>query len=81
MGSEMCIRDRSIYERKNAINLCKIDEIARFTGKKEIDVLELGYSKVLGRGRLTLPLTIKANSFSKKALQKIEKAGGKALEV
>ena len=33
--------------------------------------------KVLGRGEITKPLTVKANSFSKTAVDKIEKAGGK----
>ena len=34
--------------------------------------------KVLGDGELTKSLTIKANKFSKKAIEKIEKCGGKA---
>ena len=34
--------------------------------------------KVLGDGELTKPLVIKANKFTKQALEKIEKAGGKA---
>lgn len=34
--------------------------------------------KILGEGELKLPLTIKAHTFSKNAVQKIEKAGGKA---
>jgi len=33
--------------------------------------------KILGDGEITKPLTIKANSFSKSAVEKIEKAGGK----
>lgn len=34
--------------------------------------------KVLGDGELTKPLVIKANKFTAQALEKIEKAGGKA---
>lgn len=33
--------------------------------------------KVLGNGDITKPLTVKAHAFSKSALEKIEKAGGK----
>ncbi|TCL66478.1 LSU ribosomal protein L15P [Hydrogenispora ethanolica] len=33
--------------------------------------------KVLGNGELTKSLTVKSNSFSKSAIEKIEKAGGK----
>ncbi len=35
--------------------------------------------KVLGRGRLTKRLILKAHSFSKKARQQIEEAGGQAI--
>ena len=34
--------------------------------------------KVLGDGELTKPLTVKASKFSKSAIEKIEKVGGKA---
>ena len=33
--------------------------------------------KILGRGEITIPLTIQANAFSKKAKEKIEACGGK----
>jgi large subunit ribosomal protein L15 len=35
--------------------------------------------KILGSGELTAPLTITAHKFSKSAVEKIEKAGGKAV--
>jgi large subunit ribosomal protein L15 len=34
--------------------------------------------KILGEGELKVPLIVKAHKFSKSALEKIEKAGGKA---
>ena len=34
--------------------------------------------KVLGNGELTKKITVKANRFSKTAVEKIEKMGGKA---
>ncbi len=34
--------------------------------------------KILGNGKITKKLTIKSNGFSKSAVEKIEKAGGKA---
>ena len=37
-----------------------------------------GPLKVLGEGEITVPLTVRANTFSKSALKKIEAAGGKA---
>lgn len=54
-----------------------VDEIFlyenRIIGKIEKDGL-----KVLGNGELTKPITIKAKKFTKTAIEKIEKIGGKA---
>ena len=69
------------YSRKiKAISLKEIDIFAKRHNKREINVSELGYDKVLGSGRLTQPLIIKASMFVEKAKQKIEKAGGKHIE-
>jgi len=67
----------SLRKKGKAINLSEIDRLA----DKDIDVVALGYSKVLGGGSLTKPLKIKAHLFSKKAKEKIHKAGGEAVEV
>ncbi len=67
----------SLYKKDKAINL---DEIDKMTGN-EIDITTLGFDKVLGGGDLSRPLKIKAHSFSKKAKERIEKAGGEAIEV
>lgn len=37
--------------------------------------------KILGRGQLDAPLNISAAKFSKTAMEKIEKAGGKAVVI
>ena len=69
----------SLYKKGKAANL---DEIEKMAGKeKEIDAAKLGISKVLGGGALSRPLKIKAQLFSKKAKEKINKAGGEAIEV
>jgi large subunit ribosomal protein L15 len=47
----------------------------------KINVAKLGYEKVLGSGKVTLPLIIEAKAFSKSAEQKLAKAGGKAVKV
>ena len=41
-----------------------------------INTVEMGYDKVLGEGRVTLPLKVIAKSVSEKAREKIEKQGG-----
>jgi len=37
--------------------------------------------KILGDGELTVPLTVSAHTFTRSAIEKIEKAGGKAREI
>ena len=58
----------------SVINLHQINELAVKNGLKEVD---LSCYKVLGEGKLTVPLTVKAKGFSKSASEKIQKAGGK----
>ncbi len=42
-----------------------------------LDLLPLGYSKVLGKGRIPdIPLVVRARFFSKEAERKIKEAGG-----
>jgi large subunit ribosomal protein L15 len=47
----------------------------------KINVTKLGFGKVLGSGKVTLPLIIEAKAFSKSAEEKLAKAGGKAVKV
>lgn len=59
----------------------KRDEYLSASGKKDtipvLDLLPLGYSKVLGKGRLPeVPLVVRARWFSKEAERKITEAGG-----
>ncbi|MFX1564967.1 MAG: uL15 family ribosomal protein [Promethearchaeota archaeon] len=59
--------------------------LAQFTEKKaptkgtpiSIDLAAHGYDKVLGAGRISIPLTISAPLFTHRAAEKIKAAGGK----
>lgn len=53
-------------------------ELALLVEKGLVSGKAVKYLKVLGDGELTKALTIKANKFTKSAVQKIEAAGGKA---
>lgn len=45
-----------------------------------VDVVEAGYAKVLGKGRIPRqPLVVRARYFSKRAQAKIKAVGGKCL--
>ncbi|UCC91592.1 MAG: uL15 family ribosomal protein [Candidatus Aenigmatarchaeota archaeon] len=61
-----------------AVNVRDLEKLAG--GKKEIVLSEFGFDKVLGSGDITKKLVVKAGSFSRQAKEKIEKAGGKAVE-
>lgn len=63
--------------RPKSINLRDIESLAE--GKKKIELEKFGYDKVLGGGSIESAIEIVAASFSKKAVEKIEAAGGKAL--
>jgi len=71
-----------------AVNLDDILRVAEATKATVIDAELLASNglaskrdliKVLGRGELTIKLEVKANAFSKTAVEAIEKAGGKAV--
>jgi ribosomal protein L18E len=69
------IKLKTRQEPVPTINLSKIDHLASKTDAKDID---LSNYKVLGRGKLTKKVTIKALSFSARAMEKIKNAGGVA---
>eukprot|EP01083_Nonionella_stella_P002271 6528_1 len=73
-----------------AINISEIWRLVPDNIKKEclnskdkaplIDIVEAGYSKVIGKGRIPKqPVVIRARFFSKKAQDKIRSVGGKCL--
>ncbi len=64
----------------HAITLRDLDTLARRLGKKEINLAEHGFDKVLGSGNLTQPLVVKADCIVERAKSKIEAAGGQAIQ-
>lgn len=71
------------------INVGELDEIARKmlienkvvkeNDKIVINTVEMGYNRVLGRGKVTLPLKVIVMDISEKAKKKIENAGGQVV--
>lgn len=72
------------------INISEVDEeVDRLLGEGKaikkadgihIDLKELGYNKLLGSGKITHPLVLRVDSFSKSAAEKIKVAKGKILQ-
>lgn len=67
---------QSKHRVESTINLHKLDQMAKTS---EINLTELGYTKLLGTGRITRALAIQVPSASKTAAQKVQEAGGKVI--
>ncbi len=73
---------QSLNQKRNVLNLQKLGEISqKFSVEKEqgkffIDLTSLGYTKLLGTGKITKPLTVNVPACSKSAAKKIKEAGG-----
>ena len=71
----------------NIVNLKELEEIASKLvpkGKKKkvkilVDLEQMGYDKLLGEGRITIPVSVKVPSISDAAMRKIEEVGGEVL--
>lgn len=74
---------RSLRQNVHIVNVGKLDQMAEGLpaqkGKYFIDLVTLGYEKLLGTGKVTKQLTVKVVSCSKSASQKIKDAGGEVL--
>jgi large subunit ribosomal protein L15 len=74
-------RPKAVAKKLKTIGLRGLEKLAAESGKKKIDLTTLGYDKLLGSGRISTGLEVTAKSFSKKAAEKIEAAGGKVIIV
>ncbi len=72
---------KSLKTKNNPINLQKLNELmpAEKDGKNVIDLTSLGYTKLLGTGKIDKPLSVTVLSASKTAQEKIQQAGGKII--
>jgi large subunit ribosomal protein L15 len=76
---------QSLRHQAKTINVGTLDGIAvkLSTEKQEdkpvVDLAALGYTKLLGTGKITRPLIIKVASCSKSASEKVKNAGGQVL--
>ncbi|MCX7943217.1 MAG: 50S ribosomal protein L15 [Deltaproteobacteria bacterium] len=68
------VRDLAVFSANDVVDKEKLFEKGLIKSKSEP-------VKILGEGNLEVALTVKANKFSKTAIEKITKAGGKAEEI
>jgi len=76
---------KGLRQKKKIINVGTLDVMAeKLSTEKEknrlfIDLDSLGYTKLLGKGQVSKPLTVQVPSYSKSAAKKIKEAGGHIL--
>lgn len=76
---------KSLRQKVNVINVGTLEGIVekllveKENEKSIVNLGRLGYTKLLGAGKITKPLIIKVASFSKSAAEKVKKAGGQIL--
>ena len=85
-GKRGFTRPKEVVRKLKGINLKELDKLVEKlieekaveeeNGKIKLNLLKLGYEKVLGSGKITKPLIVEAKAFSEKAKRKIEEAGG-----
>ena len=81
-GKRGFVSPQSLHSHERTINLKALEEIAltgKHLGKLEINLTAMGYTKLLGTGKLTKPISIQVPSYSKSAAEKIKDAGGEII--
>ncbi|MHA1298250.1 MAG: uL15 family ribosomal protein [Candidatus Helarchaeota archaeon] len=74
-------RHKYITKNLRIINLGQLNEMSKKLSKTDLNGIELGFDKVLGKGQLEKALNITALEFSKTAIKKIEAVGGKITKI
>ncbi len=76
---------RSLRQKGMTINVGRLEEIAgkltigKGESESQIDLGSLGYSKLLGAGKITRPINVRVASCSEAASEKVKGAGGAVL--
>jgi large subunit ribosomal protein L15 len=81
---------KTLGRKANIINVGELDDlVAKLEAEKKLekkerkvflDLEDLGYDKLLGKGKVIQPMLIKVESSSETALKKLEEAGGQILK-
>lgn len=76
---------KSLRREGNIINVAELEEISgrlrveNKNGNPFIDLTTMGYSKLLGSGKISTSLVVRVSSCSKVADEKVKKAGGQVI--
>lgn len=82
-GKEGFTSPHSLKRKDKVINVGELDELSdKLQLKGEIPILDLdslGYTKLLGKGKIVKPVTVKIAACSRSAAEKIREAGGQVI--
>ncbi len=70
---------KALHAIINVLNISNLTELAQATNTTTIDLSAMGFTKLLGTGKITQALTVTVPACSVAALKKIEAAGGKVI--
>ncbi len=70
---------QSLHRKVNVLNLKQLEQIAEAVGQTQLDLTAMGFTKLLGAGKITRSLTVTIPSASKSAAEKIVGASGKLI--
>jgi large subunit ribosomal protein L15 len=70
---------QALHSKEKTLNLKQLDALSQTIDTTEINLTALGYTKLLGTGKITQALTITVASCSKSAAEKMKTAGGKLI--
>jgi large subunit ribosomal protein L15 len=69
----------SLKKLKKEAKIINVGDLEKLSDKAEINLGEMGFTKLLGKGSVSKSLVITVPDFSKEAKEKIEKAGGQII--
>lgn len=70
---------KSRYKPKPSINVGDLNKIISHVKGEIINLVELGYEKLLGKGNIEFPVKVIVKKASEKAVKKIKEAGGEII--
>ncbi len=74
------LQQRGIRKGRNSINVSDLEVLLKGKDlKKEIDLSDHGIDKLLGSGEIGIAVKVRVGSFTPKAGEKIQKAGGQII--
>jgi len=81
------VKQKRLKKKEGSLNLIDLskliekfkDKLEKVDGFLKIKLKDFGYTKLLGRGKITHPIIVEVENVTAKAKEKIEKVGGKVV--